>query len=399
MAEDQAPKPKPQPVSTEPGRDFSDDIPEKLQEFQSEAARFKPASKRTFSESIGYFFKKRALRQEERRKERLKRKLRRKHQKEYRKQEAGRPLRKKIFSWTDENEDAKEKKFALMSQQSPFFRSLTISLNSAVIFMFSYVLVYLFYWLVCILVASWYGLDSSLFYYDLKFNNHSPLWNRFNILLVTGIPPFLSLFLGIYLLRVLAKKSRFIGLHKLLIVWTGFHLLNHFFGAFPAGVVTDEGFGYVAAWMYMNTAFKFLFSIVSLFALGIIGYYSAQLILETSDSVHRIKTENRVAFIFTQLALPWLIGTVVLLLIRLPHSFDYPYETLMFFSMAFLIIPPFFNEKVKPKLNLVKMVKRRNIHIGYLAMMLIMVAFLRFVLGIGLHFMIEVNISISPVGI
>jgi hypothetical protein len=45
------------------------------------------------------------------------------------------------------------------------------------------------------------------------------------------------------------------------------------------------------------------------------------------------------------------------------------------------------------------MVKRRNIHIGYLAMMLIMVAFLRFVLGIGLHFMIEVNISISPVGI
>jgi hypothetical protein len=248
-------------------------------------------------------------------------------------------------------------------------------------------------------VASWYGLDSSLYYYDLKFNNHSPLWNRFNILLVTGIPPFLSLFLGIYLLRVLAKKSRFTGLHKLLIVWTGFHLLNHFFGAFPSGVVTDEGFGYVAAWMYMNTAFKFFFSIVSLFALGVIGYYSAQLILETSDSVHRIKTENRVAFIFTQLALPWLIGTVALLLIRLPHSFDYPYETLMFFSMAFLIIPPFFNEKVKPKLNLVKMVKRRNVHIGYLAMMLIMVAFLRFVLGIGLHFMIEVNISISPVGI
>jgi hypothetical protein len=67
----------------------------------------------------------------------------------------------------------------------------------------------------------------------------------------------------------------------------------------------------------------------------------------------------------------------------------------MFFSMAFLVIPPFFNEKVKPKLNLVKIKKRKNFHIGYLAMMLVMLAFLRILLGIGLHFLIEINVSIS----
>jgi hypothetical protein len=200
-------------------------------------------------------------------------------------------------------------------------------------------------------------------------------------------------------MRVVLKKSRFVGLQKLFILWSGFHLMNHFFGAFPSGVVTAEGFGYVAAWMYMNTAFKFLFSIISLFILAAIGYYSAQSVLETSDSVNRIKTEHRVNFIFMQLALPWLIATVILLLLRLPRGFEYPYETLMFFSMVFLVIPPFFNEKVKPKLNLVKIKKKRYINFGYLAMMLVLLAFLRIMLGIGLHFMIQIDISITPVGI
>jgi len=258
------------------------------------------------------------------------------------------------------------------------------------------VLVYLFYWLTSMLVASLYGIDSIMYYYDLKFNDHSQLWNRFNILLVTGIPPFFCLFLGTFLYKIIFNIKKFAGLQKLFILWCAFHLINHFFGAFPAGIVTDEGFGYVAAWMYMNTAFKFLFSLVSLFVLGLIGFHSAKPILETSDSLHRIKASNRLPFMLYQMAVPWLIGTIILLLLRIPHNFDYPYETLMLFSMAFIVIPPFFNEKVKPELNLLRIKKKRSINVGYIAMMLALVLFLRIMLGIGLHFIIEINISISP---
>ena len=97
-----------------------------------------------------------------------------------------------------------------------------------------------------------------------------------------------------------------------------------------------------------------------------------------------------------QMAVPWLIGTILLLLLRIPHNFDYPYETLMLFSMAFIVIPPFFNEKVKPELNLMRIKKKRSINVGYIAMMLALVLFLRIMLGIGLHFIIGINISISP---
>lgn len=353
--------------------------------------------KPSFSESVRLFFRKRALRREERIMQRMKKKMRKKQMKEFRDQERGSPLRKKLLSFTEEADPSgKDKKIPSFSQKSPFYRNLTIVVNSLSIFIASYVLVYLFYWLTSMMVASLYGLDSTLYYYDLKFNDHSNLWSRFNILLVTGIPPFFCLFLGLFLYRVIFKLKRFTGLQKLFILWTSFHLFNHFFGAFPSGIVTSEGFGYVAAWMYMNTAFKFMFSILSLFVLGLIGYHSAEHILETSDSLHRIKPENKTAFMLIQLALPWFIGTTIMLLTRLPEGFQYPYETLMFFSMVFLVIPPFFNAKVKPKLNLLRVKKKRNINLGYLFMMLALLAFLRLMLGIGLHFIIKIDISISP---
>lgn len=373
-------------------------LSERLHHFFKKPFRKKTRSRRrSLSQSFKLYLQKRALRKEERLKQRIKRKLRREHIKKFRKQEAGRPLKQKLFTFSSKDKQADQsKKIAFFSQKSNFYRSLTIVVNSLSIFMATYVLVYLFYWLTSMLVASWYGLDSILYYYDLKFNDHSDLWNRFNILMVTGTPPFLCLILGTMLFRVVFKKERFVGLQKLFILWSSFHLLNHFFGAFPSGIVTSEGFGYVAAWMYMNTAFRFMFSLVSLLLLGIIGYFSAQHILETSDSLTRIKPENKTAFMFYQMTLPWLIGTMIMLLIRLPEGFNYPYETLMFFSMIFLVIPPFFNAKVKPKLNLVRVKKKRHIQIGYLVMMLVLIAFLRIMLGIGLHFIIEINISISP---
>lgn len=379
-------------------KDFSQSTRSSLDDYGREAV--KPGSarrKRSIFDSIDYYFRRREFRREERQKRRMKRKLRKKHQREYSRKEAGRSIGQKLFTISEEGEESlKEKRTPLFSQRSHLFRNLTITVNSTMVFLVTYILVYLFYWLTCMLVASWYGLDSTLYFYDLKFNDHSNLWTRFNIMVVTGIPPFFCLFLGIFLFRVLFKLKRFVGLQKLFILWTSFHLFNHFFGAFPSGIITDEGFGYVAAWMYMNTAFKFMFSLISLFMLGVIGYYSAQHILETSDSMNRIKSENRLSFILLQTALPWLIGTILMLMVRIPKNFDFPYETLMLFSTIFLVIPPFFNEKVKPKLNLLKVKKKRHINLGYLFMTLAFLAFLRIMLGIGLHFIIELHISISP---
>jgi hypothetical protein len=352
--------------------------------------------KPSFSARFSRYFKEREFRKDERRKERYQRKMHRKHLVKHRKEEAGRSVSKKLFSWVEEGEAEASRKHSIFSKHSPVYRNMTIIVNSTILYISTYIIVYLLYWMVVLLTASLFGLDSSLFFYDLKFNDHSPLWTRFNILVVTGSGPFFCLALGLLLHRKIFKLHRFVGLRKLFILWMAFHALNHFFGAFTSGVVTDEGFGYVAAWLYMNTAVKFLFSLVSLFLLGLIGFFSAEYILETSDSSTRIKTENRTAFIFQQALFPALIGTTLLLLLRIPKNFDYPYESLMLFSIFFMVIPAFFNKKVKPSLNMLKLKKKRSIHLGYLAMLMILLAFFRIMLDIGLHFIIKIQVSISP---
>jgi hypothetical protein len=382
---------------------FNKEVPEIVPEIPAPHERRipRPSSsnkKKSIFDAFDLYLKQRELRREDRFKEKLRKKHRQKSEQEFRKINKGPGLRKKLFTLPGEElegvNDAKQ--IPLLSQRNPIYRNMTIVVNSTLIFITTYILTYLFYWLTCMLVASFYGLDSSLFYYDLRFNDHSPLWNRLNILMVTGLPPFLCLILALFLFQYIFKLKRFVGMQKLFILWSAFHLFNHFFGALPSGIVTDEGFGYVAAWLYLNTAFKFMFSLISLFVLGAIGFVSAKYILETSDSMHRIKGDNRLSFLLYQLAIPWLAGTIIMLMLRIPENFNYPYETLMFFSMAFMIFPPFFNAKVKPELNLLKIKKKRNINIGYLFMMLVLVAFLRIMLGIGLHFIIEISISISP---
>lgn len=374
-------------------------IPEVTHEELAQArdSRKHRKKKKSFLEALELYLKKRELRKEEKMKERLRREHRLKVEREMRRRHREESRKKKVFNFTKDFDDFDpDAKPALFSQRSPFYRQMVSVINSAMIFILSYILVYLFYWLTCMLVASFYGLDSILYYYDLRFNDHSPLWNRLNILVVTGIPPALCLILAVFLFQVAFKSKRLAGLQKLFILWTTFHLFNHFFGAFPSGIVTDEGFGYVAAWLYLNTAFKFLLSLLSLATLGAIGFYSSKYILETADSYQRIKGDNRIKFIFFQMVLPWLIGTITLLLLRIPENFNYPYETLMLFSTIFMVAPAFFNEKVKPELNLMKVKKRIRINFGYLAMLLVMAVFLRWMLGIGLHFIIEIHVSISP---
>lgn len=215
----------------EPPRDSSGSTSERLDQYSQDAFKTRyPKRKKSFFASIDLYFKQRASRREELQAERMRLKIRRKHQKEYRKEELGRSLGKKLFTITREEEILKEKQALLQARQDSQFRNLMITLNSVVVFITTYVLVYLFYWLISMFVASWYGLDSTLYFYDLKFNDHSNLWTRFNILMVTGIPPFLCLFLGIFLYRSVFKKRRFVGLQKLFILWSSFHLFNHFLG-------------------------------------------------------------------------------------------------------------------------------------------------------------------------
>ena len=269
--------------------------------------------------------------------------------------------------------------------------------NSTLIFIISYIIVYFIYQLSVILNASLFNIDSILYYFTLDFDDFSPLWTRLNIIFITFSGPFISLVIGLFLFNYLFKLKRFKSLQKLFILWMSLHAFNHFAGALIFGIVTKDGFGYVVEWLFLGVIMKFILIFIASFILIIIGYQSASKFLSTSNSLDRVRTGVKNTFLFNQAFLPWLLGSLILLIIRIPNNFNYPYETFMFFSFAFIIIPVFFNDMAKPYRIYKKIRRKYSLNIGYIILFLLLLTAFRIGLDNGLHFLITIDFSFNIV--
>jgi hypothetical protein len=276
---------------------------------------------------------------------------------------------------------------------------LTYTINSTILYIIAYLAVYMTYQITVLVMASRWRIDSVFFYYDLQFNDFSPLWTPLNIIIITLSGPLISLIIGIVFMRLLANRFHLRKHTKLLMLWIGLHGYNLFLGAFASGTSFDEGFGYVAAWLYLNIFWKILISLVFLFLLGWIGFASASKFLDTSYSVTRVKAENKVKFLFHQTFLPWLIGGLVLFLVRIPNNV--PYDTGNLVTMLFAVSPMLFNRAAKPTKNF--RIERRQSRIKWLVFIVMVLLVLAYRLGLdnGLHVQLYYrfifNLNIQPI--
>ncbi|MFU8842522.1 MAG: hypothetical protein ACNA7V_01795 [Bacteroidales bacterium] len=271
--------------------------------------------------------------------------------------------------------------------------SLTYLVNSTILFIIAHLLVYMIYQFTVLFMAAGWRIDSVLFYYDLAFNDFSPLWFRTNIIIVTLSGPVISIIIGFIFLRFFAIRAN-LGKHtRLFFLWIGLHGFNLFLGAFASGVSFDEGFGYVAAWLYLNMFWKILFSLTFLFLLGVIGYYAAPRFLDTSYSLTRIKPENRFKFLLYQAFLPWIIGTGIILLVKIPNNL--PYDTGNLITLVFAVVPLIFNRKARPSKLFTSEKRPNQIKWFVLGVMVILMLVYRLGLNDGLHIKLFYRFSFS----
>ena len=276
---------------------------------------------------------------------------------------------------------------------------LTYTFNSVILYILAYLLVYMVYQLTVLVIAARWHLDSVLFFYDLQFNDFSPLWTPLNIIIVTISGPVVALLFGILFLRILGGRFHMRKHLKLFMLWLGLHGYNLFLGAFASGTSFDEGFGYVAAWLYLNIFWKILISLIFLFILGWIGFAAAPKFLDTSFSITRVKQQNKIKFLFYQVILSWFIGSLILILVRIPYIM--PYDTGNLITMVFAVAPMLFNRMAKPTKNF-RLEKRQNRLKWFLfALMVALVLLYRIGLDHGLHiqlhYRILFNLDIAPI--
>lgn len=265
--------------------------------------------------------------------------------------------------------------------------------NSLFLFLSAYILVYLLYQFTVLLSASLWKLDSVLYYWDLAFDDYSRRWNKWNIIAITFSGPFISIITGIIFLKVLFNIETLKASMRHLILWIALHGFNRFLGGFIAGVMTDEGFGYVVNWLYIPEFYKILFMILAVFLLGVIGYFSTRQFLDVSGSFHYIRKANRKAYLFSQAVLPSIVGSILLIIIKLPNN--PPYETIIVGTFIFLTIPTLFNFRAKPTPVYTAEKLKYKFYYKYFLIFIILILFYRVVLDSGLHFKIDINISIS----
>ena len=268
--------------------------------------------------------------------------------------------------------------------------------NSLASFLVAYLLVYLSYQLVVLITASFHGIDSILYYYKLDFNDHSQLWDVFNIIVITLSGPANSLIMGFLFYNYLFFKAKSYPNLQLFFLWTGLLFFAHFFAAFIAGVVTNKGFGYVPIWLFWNDFTKFFFAIVALASLVLIGYFGASRFLATTNTNLRIQKNQRALFYLHQVVLPYLLGFLIIFLVKIPNN--YAYDTGILAFSAFMFGAVFFHVNA----FLPPYMRNRN-KVNSLNWVLILLAIVslysyRVYLEEGLHFVIKLTISITRAG-
>lgn len=327
------------------------------------------------------------LRKDERRKKRYKRKIKKNHQKEQRRRARIDFIRKFLPNYKRktnvpfEELSAEQAAEAIKQQQKNYFY---YTVNSTALFIIAYLSLYILYQITVLIVASKWKLDSVLLYYDLAFNDYSPLWSRQNIIIVTLSGPLICLITGFLFYRYFSKRQKVKGFLKLFFLWIGLIGFNLFLGAWSTGISFDQGFGYVPAWLYLNVFWQIFVALIFLFILGMIGYYSVPSLLDTSKSAYRVKAENKTKFLFYQVIIPYVIGSVIIILVRIPNNM--PYDTGNLVTMLFAIAPMVFNGKARPTVSFEKEKKPTQIRWLFIGIFVGLILLYRIGLNNGLHF-------------
>ncbi len=355
------------------------------------ASRKRKRRKPSLRQRISDYFRRREAIRAEKAKRRYKRKLARRHIKAEVKRE------KELYKSKIRTEKADHKSNSHSNFKSRLkTSSLNQFLNSLVIFILSYVIVYLVCQITIIFAAALWELDAVLYYFDLSFDDFSPKWSRLNIIFTTFSGPFICLIIGVLLYFWLLNLKLFQGYHRLFLLWLALHCFNRFLGALSSGIMTDEGFGYVINWMYMPIFFKILLALLALFFLAIIGYYNAGRFLETNLKGRKPSRIENLPFLIRKALLPWIAGSIILLLVRIPNNFNYPYETIMIFTMGLLVVPAVFNKNAVPRIWLMKdSIQRKSLHWVYMILLLAFLSFYRIELDRGLHFYVKMHFSVN----
>lgn len=223
---------------------------------------------------------------------------------------------------------------------------IKIFLNSVLLFIISYELIYLIGQLITVWVATTFDYRVLLFPYKIFYNIDSDQWSADSVKILYSIIPVTGLILGIVSIIIFSNIRNHPIIFKLFYLWGFIHGMVLFFGSTLMGALLNQGFGWVLAYMYYRDTGKMIFSIIAIFALVSIGGAIARSFLISGNSyLNNVNSVNRRFLFFGQVFFPGVIGTIVLALLKIPPDVyymgmdEYLFEVSKIGTFILLLIP------------------------------------------------------------
>ncbi len=221
-----------------------------------------------------------------------------------------------------------------------------IMLNSLSMFLLSYFLIFLLGQLIRILVSMNFDYQLILFYNKLYFDISVDAWTMDAVKILFSIIPLTGILLGaifILLYSLYSEKGRLI---RLFYLWGAVHGVNAMFGALFFGTLLEQGFGWVISYMYYMDTGKMVYSFIALFALVALGSLLAKSFYRSAQHYFGyIDAKNKKYFVNSQIVVPMILGTIIIILMKIPSDFYFETADEMWFDIlksmgVFIVLIP-----------------------------------------------------------
>lgn len=217
-----------------------------------------------------------------------------------------------LFSWS------KSKVSRQTAIPASTFRRIT--LNSSLLFLIAYLIIYTLNLLITGFTALLFDIPVIIYYYDVDYLIRGIDWTHDSVSGVFSSGPLAMFVLSAFLLILYKSVEAESGILRLLVLWMLFHALTRFAGEILVGAVAGKGFGFVILYMFIMDTGKVILTILMLVAMFTAGLFMSRLSLYSANIYFNdLLRIYRNRFIVSQFIIPFLIGNIMIMLIKLPH--------------------------------------------------------------------------------
>jgi hypothetical protein len=215
---------------------------------------------------------------------------------------------------------------------------LVILINSTFVFLLTYIIVFLTEETASALTARTFNIKSVILYNDVEYFIRSREWTADSVQVVFSAGPLVSILLTIISLIFFALSSHERWFARLFVLWFALHAFTQSFGEIIFGALLNQDFGWVLDYLYYTDTSKIVLVSGFLMIMIIGGLFLSRFLLLTGNIYFNFLGKgNRWQFLMSQVFLPFIIGTGIIIAIKQPHmnGFDLIVET----SMIIILLP------------------------------------------------------------